>query len=148
MEGVVEMMLDASRNYGHPLSADHLFGWHASLSQAGRIARAIVDMALAQSEKGPNRFHRISEQIGRARNAYNEVLEKTQKGPMDVTPLEGFEGKLTTSKYAKLAKCSPDTALRDVTSLVELGVLRRSPAGGRTTSYSIAEIARGEGQRD
>jgi Fic family protein len=54
--------------------------------------------------------------------------------------LEGFEGKLTTSKYAKLAKCSQDTALRDILSLVEQGILVRSPAGGRSTSYDIPQI--------
>jgi len=53
--------------------------------------------------------------------------------------LEGFEGKLTTSKYAKLAKCSQDTALRDILSLVEQGILVRSPAGGRSTSYALPE---------
>jgi Fic family protein len=52
--------------------------------------------------------------------------------------LDGFEGKLTTSKYAKLAKCSQDTALRDVLSLVERGILVRNPAGGRSTSYALA----------
>ena len=53
--------------------------------------------------------------------------------------LEGFEGKLTTSKYAKLAKCSQDTALRDILSLVEQGILVRSPAGGRSTSYALPD---------
>jgi Fic family protein len=52
--------------------------------------------------------------------------------------LDGFEGKLTTSKYAKLAKCSPDTALRDILLLVKQGILVRSPAGGRSTSYELA----------
>jgi Fic family protein len=52
--------------------------------------------------------------------------------------LDGFEGKLTTSKYAKLAKCSPDTALRDILALVERGILVRNPAGGRSTSYGLA----------
>jgi Fic family protein len=54
--------------------------------------------------------------------------------------LNGFEGKLTTSKYAKLAKCSPDTALRDILSLVERGILVRNLEGGRSTSYSLAEF--------
>jgi Fic family protein len=53
--------------------------------------------------------------------------------------LNGFEGKLTTSKYAKLAKCSPDTALRDILPLVEHGILVRNPEGGRSTSYSLNE---------
>ena len=52
--------------------------------------------------------------------------------------LDGFEGKLTTSKYAKLAKCSQDTALRDILPLVEQGILVRNPAGGRSTSYRLA----------
>src|SRR5208337_4918500 len=53
--------------------------------------------------------------------------------------LDGFEGKLTTSKYAKLAKCSQDTALRDILPLVERGVLVRNPEGGRSTSYALAQ---------
>jgi Fic family protein len=53
--------------------------------------------------------------------------------------LDGFEGKLTTSKYAKLAKCSQDTALRDILHLVERGILVRSPDGGRSTSYAVPE---------
>ena len=52
-------------------------------------------------------------------------------------PLNGFEGKLTTTKYAKLTKSSPDTALRDITYLVENGVLARSKEGGRSTSYTL-----------
>jgi Fic family protein len=52
--------------------------------------------------------------------------------------LDGFEGKLTSSKYAKLAKCSQDTAHRDILELVDRGVLVRNPEGGRSTSYSLA----------
>jgi Fic family protein len=155
----------------------------------GRIARAITDMVLARSEKSPQRFYSMSEQIRQERNAYYDILEQTQKGTMDVTQwliwflscmgraienaqsilanvlakarfwervqgvslnerqtmilnrlFEGFEGKLTTSKYAKLAKCSQDTALRDILSLVEQGILVRNPAGGRSTSYALPEI--------
>ena len=54
--------------------------------------------------------------------------------------LDGFEGKLTTSKWAKLAHCSQDTALRDIDELVRRGVLIKDAAGGRSTSYSLAEI--------
>jgi len=52
--------------------------------------------------------------------------------------LDGFEGKLTTSKWAKLTKCSQDTAYRDILDLVERGALRKDPGGGRSTSYSLA----------
>jgi len=52
--------------------------------------------------------------------------------------LDGFDGFLTTSKYAKLAKCSQDTALRDVRELLEYGVLVQNPGGGRSTSYRLA----------
>ena len=269
VEGIVEMMLDATRNYDKPLTADRLFGWHASLFPAGRsgmmritvgawrddrtgpmqvvsspmggervhyeapvaarldhemsvflnwfdsdaamdqvlkagishlwlvtlhpfddgngrIARAIADMALARSEKSPQRFYSMSSQIRQERNAYYDILEKTQKGTMDITEwmewflgclgraiegaqvtlaailnkarfwdrlastpindrqrlilnrlLDGFEGKLTTSKWAALAKCSQDTALRDILNLVEIGVLTRGPEGGRSTSYVL-----------
>ena len=54
--------------------------------------------------------------------------------------LDGFEGNLTTSKWAKIAKCSSDTALRDITGLVERGMLVRNPAGGRSTSYTLAKL--------
>jgi Fic family protein len=52
--------------------------------------------------------------------------------------IDGFEGKLTTSKYAKLAKCSPDSALRDIMQLLEQGILMRNAEGGRSTSYALA----------
>ncbi|HEV8414177.1 MAG TPA: Fic family protein [Bryobacteraceae bacterium] len=271
VEGVVEMMLDATRHYDKPLNAERLFGWHAALFPTGRsgmtkihagawrddstgpmqvvsgpigkehvhyeapkaervdaemraflewfeapsgidpvlkaaeahlwfvtihpfddgngrIARAIADMALARSEHSPQRFYSMSAQIRQERNDYYAILERTQKGTMDITPwmdwflgclgraidgaqgtlgailakarfwerikavqlndrqrlvlnrlLDGFEGKLTNAKYAALAKCSHDTALRDLQQLVERGVLVRNAEGGRSTSYSLAE---------
>jgi len=51
---------------------------------------------------------------------------------------DGFEGKLTSSKWAKLAKCSQDTALRDIDDLVKRGVLMKEPGGCRSTSYALA----------
>jgi Fic family protein len=270
VEGVVEMMLDATRGYAQPLTADRLFAWHASLFPTGRsgmtklktgawrndstgpmqvvsgpsgrdrvhfeapaagrvavevgfflewfegnavmdpvqkaglahlwfvtihpfddgngrIARAIADMALARSENSPQRFYSMSAQIRQERSAYYGILEETQRGTLDITLwmdwflgclgraidgaravlggvlakarfwermaglplnarqrliinrlLDGFEGKLTTSKYAKLARCSQDTAHRDILSLVENSVLIRNPEGGRSTSYSLA----------
>jgi Fic family protein len=272
VEGIVDMMLDATRQYDQPLSAERLFAWHASLFPAGRsgmtkiragawrddstgpmevvsgpvgkehvhyqappaprvdgdmraflewfnahadsdpvlkaglahlwfvtihpfddgngrIARAIADMALARSENSPQRFYSMSAQIRQERNAYYDILEETQKGTMNITPwmewflgclgraidgshttlaavlgkarfcdaiagvaindrqrlvlnrlLDGFEGTLTTSKYAKLAKCSQDTALRDILPLVERGILVRNPKGGRSTSYALAPL--------
>lgn len=270
VEGIVEMMLDATRHYDQPLTAERLFAWHASLFPTGRsgmreiraglwrddrtgpmqvvsgpigkervhyqapaanrldgemrafldwfeagagtdpvlkaalahlwlvtihpfddgngrIARAVADMALARSEDSPQRFYSMSAQIRLERAAYYEILERTQQGGLDVTPwmawflgclgraidgaqsvlggvlakarfwrriegvplnprqrlvvnrlLDGFEGKLTTSKYARLAKCSQDTALRDILPLAERGVLVRNPEGGRSTSYRLA----------
>jgi Fic family protein len=269
VEGVVEMMLDATRHYDKPLTDERLFAWHASLfptgrsgmtkikagawrddstgpmevvsgpigkekihfqapkakrldadmrtfldwfnanadidqvlkaGQAhlwfvtihpfddgnGRIARAIADMTLARSENSPQRFYSMSAQIRQKRAAYYNILEQTQKGTLDITPwmgwflgclgraiegaqttlgtvlakarfweriadfpinerqrvvlnglLDGFEGKLTTTKYAALAKCSQDTALRDILPLVERGILVRNPEGGRSTSYAL-----------
>lgn len=271
VEGVVEMMLDATRNYDKPLTKERLIGWHASLFPTGysglkkikvgawrddaegpmqvvsgpvgqervhfeappadrleremaafidwfnnddetdlvvraciahlrvvtihpfedgngRIARAIADMTLARSEKSPQRFYSMSAQIRQERNAYYDGLEETQKGTLDITALlewflerlnraigeaertlasvfrkarfweacagasfndrqrlilnrimDGIEGKLTTSKWAKLAKCSQDTALRDIIDLVGRGILAKDPAGGRSTSYSLRE---------
>jgi Fic family protein len=153
----------------------------------GRIARAIADMQLARSEQNPQRFYSMSAQIRQERNAYYEILERTQKGDLDITEwlawflaclsrafdgaeeilvgvlkkarfwekhagdslherqrdmlnrlLDGFEGKLTSSKWAKIEKCSPDTALRDITDLLERGILVKDEGGGRSTSYSLA----------
>jgi len=59
--------------------------------------------------------------------------------------LDGFEGKLSSSKWAAIAKCSPDTALRDINDLLRRGVLRKSSAGGRSTSYILVTSAAGEG---
>jgi Fic family protein len=271
VEGVVEMMLDATRQYDQALTSERLFSWQAALFPTGRsgmtkirtaawrddstgpmevvsgpmgqervhfkappakrldgdmrtflewfnanadidpvlkaglahlwfvtihpfddgngrIARAIADMVLARSENSPQRFYSMSAQIRQERTAYYDILEETQKGTLDITPwmewflgclgraidaaqttlgtvlakarfweaiagitinerqrlvinrlLNGFEGKLTTSKYARLAKCSPDTALRDTLPLVERGILVRNPEGGRSTSYSLNE---------
>ena len=273
VEGVVEMMLDATQNYSTPLTEERLFGWHAALFPTGRsgmakitvgawrtgeagpmqvvsgpigrervhyeapaadrlsaevrafltwfnatdgidpvifaamahlwfvtihpfedgngrIARAIADMALARSEGTPRQFYSMSSQIRIERKAYYETLEWTQKGDLDITKwiawflqcldgafggaetilasvlrkarfweahtgdalndrqrlvinrlLNGFEGKLTSSKYATLAKCSQDTAARDIDDLSHKGILVRDPAGGRSTSYSLIASA-------
>jgi Fic family protein len=156
----------------------------------GRIARAIADMALARSERNTQRFYSMSAQIRRERSDYYTMLERTQKGELDITPwqdwflsclhrgiegsqgtlgavlekarfwerfaqqslnerqikvlsrlLDGLEGKLTTSKWAKLTRCSQDTAYRDILDLVERGALRKDPGGGRSTSYSLVRDA-------
>ncbi len=152
----------------------------------GRIARAITDWLLARSENSAQRFYSMSAQVRHERNDYYNILERTQKGTLDVTPwlewflgclgrsfdgteatlssvlrkarfweraaplainerqrrvlnqlLDGFTGKLTTKKWAALAKCSHDTALRDIHSLIEQGLLKKDEGGGRSTSYSI-----------
>ncbi|RLP21860.1 Fic family protein [Mesorhizobium sp. YM1C-6-2] len=276
VEGVVEMMLDATQNYQAPLTDERLFAWHASLFPTGRsgmtkiivgawrdeasgpmqvvsgpigrekvhyeapaaarldgemagfvewfngtasldpvlkaavahlwfvtihpfedgngrIARAIADMMLARSEGSPQRFYSMSAQIRLERKDYYAVLERTQKGDLDITVwlqwflgcldrafdgaeeilgnvlrkarfwdamtgqplnerqrkvinrlLDGFEGKLTSSKWATLTKTSPDTALRDITDLVARGMLVKDEAGGRSTSYSLASLGEGE----
>lgn len=154
----------------------------------GRIARAIADWALARSENSLQRFYSMSAQIRRERKEYYDILERTQKGGLDVTDWMqwflgcldraiagtetslaavfqkdrfwktnvhlalnerqrlilnrlldgGFEGRLTSSKWAKLAKCSQDTAHRDILDLVEHGILVKDSAGGRSTSYSLS----------
>lgn len=274
VEGVVEMVLDATTQHAPPLTAERLFAWHAGLFPTGysglgkistgrwrddahgpmqvvsgpigrqrvhfeappadrlasemraflrwvndsrpaepaliraglghlwfvtlhpfddgngRIARAVGDLLLARADGSPQRFYSLSAQIQRERKAYYEVLERVQKGSLDVTAwlswflemlnqaveqahgvldavllkarfwqglqgaalnerqakllnrlLDGFEGKLTTSKWAALAKCSSDTALRDINDLVDRGVLRRTAAGGRSTSYELKKTA-------
>lgn len=152
----------------------------------GRIARAIGDMVLARGENSAQRFFSLSAQIQRERKDYYDLLEKTQKGTLDVTEwldwflgcllraianahltlsavlikasfwnrwagttmndrqikminklLDGFDGKLTTSKWAVIGKCSQDSALRDITDLLEKGVLKKSAASGRSTAYEL-----------
>jgi Fic family protein len=152
----------------------------------GRIARAVADWGLARSESTPQRFYSMSAQIQHERNAYYDVLERTQKGTLDISEwlswflgclgrafegtevtlgkvllkarfwdlhakarlnerqrdivnrlLEGFEGKLTTTNWARIEECSHDTALRDIQGLIEQGLLKRDPRGGRSTSYSL-----------
>ena len=152
----------------------------------GRIARAIADMALARCDDSPDRFYSMSAQICRQRGAYHDILERTQKGNLDVTEwqlwfpeclgsaignarrtladvmakagfwqahasdvfnerqvkilnrlLDGFEGKLTSSKWAMMNRCSQDTANRDIRDLIDRGVLVRSTAGGRSTSCEL-----------
>ena len=154
----------------------------------GRIARAIADCALARADNIQQRFYSMSGRIEQERRDYYEILERTQKGGLDITPwlewflhclgraidasdelflsvfrkarvwrranqhslnerqrmivnrlLDGFTGKLTTGKYAKMTKCSTDTALRDIRELIEYGVLRQNPGGGRSTSYEIVD---------
>jgi Fic family protein len=269
VEGIVEVMLDATRQFDQPLTEDRLQGWHAALFPTGRsgmtrirvaqwrddaagpmqvisgpigrehvhysappasrvagemtafldwfnatatidpvvkaatahlwfvtihpfddgngrIARAIADLALARSEGSPQRFYSMSSQIRLERAAYYDNLERTQKGDVDISDwlvwflgclqraiagaqgllsavldkarfweraaahslndrqikvlnrlLDGFEGKLTSSKWAILAKCSQDTANRDIAALIDIGLLRRGEGGGRSTHYEI-----------
>ncbi len=95
-------------------------------------------------------FQRLEEALARAHHTVDIVLAKARfwqrlhgsaLNPRQVKVLnrllDGFDGKLTSSKWAALAKCSPDTALRDINELLVLGVLQRSDAGGRSTSYEL-----------
>lgn len=150
----------------------------------GRIARALTDMLLARSENSSQRFYSFSSQIRQERNKYYDILEKSQKGTMDIThwlewflkclerAIEGaqgslatvlskarfweknskysfndrqrkvlnllmdeFKGNLTTSKWAKMTKCSQDTAHRDIIDLISKGILIKNQEGGRSTNY-------------
>ena len=152
----------------------------------GRVARAVGDLMLARADGSPSRFYSVSAQVQRERRAYYEILERTQKGDLDVTGwlawflemlgrsvasaeasldgtlakarfwrrwsdgpfnarqakllnrlLDGSDGRLTSRRWASMAHCSPDTALRDINALVRLGVLRRGEAGGRSTWYEL-----------
>jgi len=152
----------------------------------GRIGRAIADLMLARSEKSSHRFYSQSAQIQIERKKYYAILEQTQKGDLDVTSwiewffgclgraienalstlevivrkvqfwetlaetslndrqrkiinrmLDGFDGKLTSSKWAKMTKCSQDTAYRDILDLIDRGILTKNAEGGRSTSYSL-----------
>jgi len=152
----------------------------------GRIARAIADMQLSKAERIHQRFYSMSAQIERQKSEYYDILEQSQKGSLDVTEwlewylacmsnaiesseeilskvllkakfwkdyastiinkrqqmminklLDNFFGKLNTSKWAKIAKCSQDTALRDIQDLMSKGILLKEAGGGRSTSYRI-----------
>lgn len=269
IEGVVEMVLDATSNYQEPISQERLFAWHTELFQTdnsvlspitigqwrsdlrgpmqvvsaaigrekihfeapganmlntemkhfiqwankkndippiikagiahlwfvtihpfddgnGRIARAIGDLFLSRADNSPHRFYSLSAQIQLERKEYYKVLEATQKGSLDITQwlswflgvlqraiskaennleailfksrfwqqwtghafndrqikllhrlLDGFEGKLTSSKWSAIGKCSMDTALRDINELIDLGVLEKMGSGGRSTNYQL-----------
>lgn len=155
----------------------------------GRITRAITDMQLARADETNQRFYSMSAQIGKERNAYYDILEKTQKRDLDITAwlewfltcmekalsatdeilevvmkkakfwktheaiqinerqklmlnklLDGFDGKLTSSKWSKTTKSSSDTAIRDLNDLLQKGVLEKELAGGRSTSYILASV--------
>lgn len=270
VEGVVDMVLDASANFDQRLTTERLFGWHAALFPTmhsgiskidvgqwrqpendpmqvvsghygkekvhfeappagrleaetagflawvnadathpplikaglghlwfvtlhpfddgnGRIARAIGDYLLTKTDGNRQRFYSLSAQIQRERGAYYEQLERVQQGDLNVTHwlmwfletlkraleqanktldtlltkakywqrwvetpmnarqikilnrlLDGFDGKLTSSKWAAISKCSPDTALRDITELIQVGALRKAEGGGRSTSYELS----------
>lgn len=152
----------------------------------GRISRALSDMLLARSDEQPHRFYSMSSQIRKERNSYYNILEKTQRGNLDITAwldwflncllhsiessdivlgkviykhhfwlqnskvsinerqrkilnmlMDDFEGVLNTSKWAKIGRCSQDTALRDVQDLIEKGILVKSEQGGRSTNYEL-----------
>ena len=273
VEGVVEMMLDATQRYSAPLTADRLFDWHAALFPTGRrnihkitvadwrkegpmqvvsgpmgketvhfeapsyervvkemkdflywfenengldlvlkaaiahlwfvtihpfddgngrITRAITDMLLARSDKSVQRFYSMSAQIRVERKGYYNILEKTQKGNLDITEwilwflncltnainatedilsnvlnkaefwklhsttilnerqqkiinkmLDGFNGKLTSSKWGKINKCSQDTALRDIQDLIKKDILQKEASGGRSTNYELVKMPGG-----
>jgi len=279
VEGVVEMMLDATQNFNQDLTEDRLFGWHSALFSTGRsnmrkirvgewrddtegpmqvvsgpmgkekvyfeapqselldkemyqflswfnmnnesgnkqetiepvlksgiahfwfvtihpfddgngrIARAIADMQLCRADETPHRFYSMSAQIEQQKKEYYDILAITQKGSLDITEwlnwylscmqnaleyselllskvldkakfwkkhlstiinerqklminklLDDFYGKLTTSKWAKMMKCSQDTALRDIQDLISKSILIKESGGGRSTSYILKSI--------
>ena len=266
VDGIVEMMLDATQNYKRALTKKRLYGWHSALFPTGysgmhkievgsfrsgemqivsgamgkerihyeaisamlvkeemnrflswfnekdkidpvlkaaiahfwfiiihpfddgngRIARAIADLMLARADRTTERFYSMSNQIMTERKKYYEILQKVQHSTGDITEwldwflnclknsllstektlqkilrktefwnvhektelnerqrlmlnkiFDGFDGKLKTSKWAKIAKCSPDTALRDIKDLIEKGILQQEQEGGRSTNYEL-----------
>jgi Fic family protein len=152
----------------------------------GRIARVLTDMLLARIDQSPYRFYSMSSQILIEKNSHYDLLERAQKGGLDITEwitwfidcldrsiarsgailgktlakaafweranrlglnarqtkilrllLDDFKGNMTTSKWAKIAKTSEDTALRDIRDLETKDLMRKEPAGGRSTNYSL-----------
>lgn len=272
VEGVVEMMLDATQNHKNKLTKERLFDWHAALFPTGRtgmfkirvgnwredlkgpmqvvsgavgkekihfkapdaatvdsemekflfwfeqkegidevikaaiahlwfvtihpfedgngrIARAIADMQLARADNSSQRFYSMSAQIKTERAEYYTCLEKTQQSNLDITEwlnwflkcldkailnseitfekiiekskfwnenintslnerqrlminrlLDGFFGNLNTSKWAKITRCSPDTALRDIQDLIAKSILIKKNEGGRSTNYELKAL--------
>lgn len=279
IDGIVEMMLDATQHYDLPITKDRLFGWHSSLFPTGwsnmhkitvadwrkdttepmqvisgamgkekihfeapnsdiinseietlinwielqndidpvlksaivhlwfitihpfedgngRITRAITELLLARSDNSVKRFYSMSSQIRIERKQYYEILEKTQKGNSEITEwilwfleclknafestsellskillkaefwkvntktilnerqqkmlhklLDGFDGKLTTSKWGKICKCSQDTALRDIQNLMKKGIIQKEKSGGRSTNYELKMPSGNNGYR-
>ncbi|MFH6998884.1 Fic family protein [Flavobacterium sp. FlaQc-57] len=268
VDGIVELMLDATQNDNKTLTEDRLFGWHAALFPTGRsgmhkievanwrsrdmqvvsggmgreivhyeapkaeqlelemkhfiewynndqnlesllkaavahlwfitiqpfddgngrIARAITDMQLSKSDGVNQRFYSMSTEINKQKKSYYTILERTQKGDIDITEwivwfleclknsilyssiivdkvvkkhhfwvknagkisnerqqimlnklMGNFEGHLNTSKWAKIVKTSADTALRDITDLVNKGILIKANSGGRSTHYVLKD---------
>lgn len=269
VEGVVEMMLDATQNYTLPLDEERLFGWHAALFPTGRngihrinvgcyrddemqvvsgpmgkerihfqaptpsvvkkemdvfldwfnnyneidmvlkaaiahfwfiiihpfddgngrIARTISDMLLAKSDDSSQRFYSLSSQVLVERKVYYATLQKVQHSNGNITEwlnwflncfyralkgteetinkvvrkadfwdkhketilnsrqrlmlnklFDGFEGKLKSSKWAKITKCSADTSLRDIKDLMQKGILKKEESGGRSTNYELVKF--------
>jgi len=269
VDGIVEMMLDATQRYDAPLTKDRLFGWHAALFPTGysgpyaievgkyrsgemqiisgamgkekihyeavksklvksemgkfldwfnndnqldfvlkaaiahfwfiiihpfddgngRIGRAITDMLLARAESSGERFYSMSSQILVERKRYYKVLQKEQHSTGDITEwlewflhclknamlatentthrilrkaefwkqhkntainerqrtilnmlFDGFDGKLQSSKWAKITKVSTDTALRDIKDLLKKGILQETTEGGRNANYELADF--------
>ena len=196
LEKEIQMFLDWF-NYDHDmdpvLKAGIAHLWFVTIHPFedgnGRIARAIGDMALARADGIADRFYSLSTQIASERKEYYDQLEKQQRGTLDITgwlewfldclgqafsnaettignvlfkaqlwdkinqrPVserqrliinrmleDSFEGHIHTSKYAKLAKCSNDTALRDIQELKERGIFIQNPGGGRSTSYRLPD---------
>jgi len=190
-EKLLEKMFNSGKNINDRQNKALLFSTiinavHPFDDGNGRIARTISDMLLAKSEKSTQRFYSMSSQIQKERSTYYHILEKCQKGTLEITLwvewflgclkraiedsektletiltkalfwenhagesfndrqfsmvnrlLNGFEGKLTSSKWAKIEKCSQDTALRDINNLVEHKILTKERGGGRSTSYAL-----------
>jgi Fic family protein len=110
----------------------------------GRMGRAVGDLALAASKALRN----ATTAYRRKSSANAKTITTNSNAPMNERQikllnklLDGFDGKLTTSKWAAIAKCSQDTALRDINELLERGVLMRSEASGRSTSYEMGSLA-------
>lgn len=173
VEGIVEMLLDATQHYDQPLSDDRLFGWHNVLFPTGRSGFYAIEVAKYRTgemqvvsgpmghekvhyeapkpERVPEEMHRFIDRalssteetlasvLAKARfweNHRGLVVNERQRKIINMQ-FDGFFGKLTSGKWAKIGKCSTDTALNDIKDLVEKGILRKNNEGGRSTNYSL-----------
>jgi hypothetical protein len=136
-ERVVAMTTDATANYNRPLTRRRLCKWQKPLFTTGKCGLATI--ATGRYQDGP--VHLVSGPMGKEKVHFEAPPADRLSREMQIkvlnTLLDGLEGKLNSSKWAKLTKSSRDTALRGIKDLITRGPLTQDVGGGRSTSYSL-----------